>query len=129
MDGNLKKVLKRITMVGTVIAYGLILLLEFKLYLNILDRTIVRKSFFPPFPVFRNNRFRIFFCLLLSAASNLYLENIKQWKNQITEEKQELSKEQIMEQLKRMEKELKPEIGVATVMDGNLIHIPERKHV
>lgn len=38
MDGNLKKVLKRITMVGTVIAYGLILLLEFKLYLNILDR-------------------------------------------------------------------------------------------
>ena len=65
-------------------------------------------------------------CQLYLNKYNLYLENIKQWKNQITEEKQELSKEQIMEQLKRMEKELKPEIGVATVMDGNLKKVLKR---
>lgn len=65
-------------------------------------------------------------CQLYLNKYNLYLEDIKQWKNQITEEKQELSKEQIMEQLKRMEKELKPEIGVATVMEGNLKKVLKR---
>lgn len=59
-------------------------------------------------------------CQLYLNKYNLYLENIEQWKTKIAEDNLEISEEQVMEQIKRMEKELNPEIGVATIMDGRL---------
>ena len=37
MEGNLKKFLKRVTMAGTLIVYGILLLLEFRMFLVVLD--------------------------------------------------------------------------------------------
>lgn len=65
-------------------------------------------------------------CQLYLNKYNLYLEDIQQWKNKMAEGKEELPEEQIMERLKRMDKELNPEIGVATVMDGNLKKVLKR---
>ncbi len=65
-------------------------------------------------------------CQLYLNKYNLYLENIEQWKTQIAEKKPGFSEEQIMEQLKRIDKELKPEIGVATIRDGNLKKVLKR---
>lgn len=59
-------------------------------------------------------------CQLYLNKYNLYLGNIKHWKTQVEEGRQDFSEEQIMEHLKRMEKELHPQIGVATIRDGNL---------
>ena len=59
-------------------------------------------------------------CQLYLNKYNLYLQDIKQWDTQIAEGDLELSEEQVMERLKGMERELEPEIGVATVMEGNL---------
>lgn len=59
-------------------------------------------------------------CQLYLNKYNLYLQDIKQWNSQIAEGGLELSEEQVMERLRGMERELEPEIGVATVMEGNL---------
>lgn len=65
-------------------------------------------------------------CQLYLNKYNLYLEDIGLWKTKVTEGNMEFSEEQIMERLKRIEKELEPEIGVATVMDGNLKKVLKR---
>lgn len=58
-------------------------------------------------------------CQLYLNKYNLWLEDIKGWNDRIKEENSGISEEQIMEWLKGMERELEPEIGVATFMEGN----------
>lgn len=65
-------------------------------------------------------------CQLYLNKYKLYLESIQQWKDQASEEGLVLSEGEITKQLTRMEMELEPEIGVATVMGGNLKKLMKR---
>lgn len=65
-------------------------------------------------------------CQLYLNKYKLYLESIQQWKDQASEGGLVLSEGEIIKQLTRMGMELEPEIGVATVMGGNLKKLMKR---
>lgn len=65
-------------------------------------------------------------CQLYLNKYKLYLESIQQWKDQASEGGLVLSEGEITKQLTRMGMELEPEIGVATVMGGNLKKLMKR---